>query len=331
MPAPTDFKPQLALTFLASIATAVMWCGLGFVAKHGYGFPEWLTFLLFAASGIVYCLGALLAHTTLERLKGRISPEGAGDRIDLSRHDLPADRLHRRRMDSLGRLVRGEHLLGFRMADRRKLHERGYDRPSNAKPHRLVEHLLDDRHRDGTGGNDAVPSGGFGTMGDRPSGACKHHRRLDVFWYRPEPMILDSSRQEERTIGPNYRSMLSSCRVMMPLSYVLIGAVGPIMPYRLSDLEVSLVWETPLTSVWLFVRVAAVAIMWRMSTWHGRWGSLVIGGTAMAVGFILITAGPSTWTVILGLAPLGAVESPTTPRSTHSPGMVMSNRPSMKR
>ena len=76
--------------------------------------------------------------------------------------------------------------------------------------------------------------------------------------------------------------------------------------YRLSDLGVPLFWETPLTSIWLFVRVMAVALMWRMSTWHGRWGSLVIGGASMAVGFVLIQPlGPSTSTVILGLALLG--------------------------
>ena len=126
-----------------------------------------------------------------------------------------------------------------------------------------------------------------------------------LFWYRAEPMILDQVRQEKNFIGPSYRPMLSSCRVMMPLSYILIGAVGPIMPYRLGDLGVSLFWETPLTSIWLFVRVMAVALMWRLSTWHGRWGSLVIGGASMAVGFVLITVGPSTSTVVLGLALLG--------------------------
>ena len=74
MHARTGFKPQLFLTFLASLATAVMWCGLGFVAKHGYGFPESLTFLLFASSGVVYCLAALLASRTLDYLKGKLSP-----------------------------------------------------------------------------------------------------------------------------------------------------------------------------------------------------------------------------------------------------------------
>ena len=85
-----------------------------------------------------------------------------------------------------------------------------------------------------------------------------------LFWYRAEPMVLDDVREEKNVIGPNYRPMLSSCRVMMPLSYILIGAVGPIMPYRLSDLGVSLFWETPLTSIWLFARVMAVALMWHL-------------------------------------------------------------------
>ena len=307
MPTPTDFKPQLALTFLASIATAVMWCGLGFVAKHGYGFPEWLTFLLFAASGVVYCLGALLAHKTLEKLKGRVSPRSV----------LAIALIFQGAISPLIGFIDGAWILwvvSFGVSI------------CSAFVWPIVESYMSAgttgprmRSRIGWWNICWMTGTAMGLVGMTPFLQADSARWAIVLlgpasiiaasmllWYRPEPMILDSSRQEERTIGPNYRAMLSSCRVMMPLSYVLIGAVGPIMPYRLSDLEVSLVWETPLTSVWLFVRVAAVAIMWRMSTWHGRWGSLVIGGSAMAVGFILITAGPSTWSVMLGLALLGA-------------------------
>ena len=42
------------------------------------------------------------------------------------------------------------------------------------------------------------------------------------------------------------------------MSYVLIGALGPIMPYRLDELEIGLSWVTPLTATWLVARVGCV-------------------------------------------------------------------------
>lgn len=307
MTAQTDFKPQLVLTFLASLATAVMWCGLGFVAKHGYGFPEWLTFLLFAASGVVYCLGALLAHRTLEKLKGRVSPRSV----------LALALIVQGMVAPLIGIIDGPWVLWF-VSFVVSL--------CSAFVWPIVESYMSSgttgagmRSRIGWWNICWMSGTAIGLVGMTPFlqadsarwaivllGPASIIAAAMLFWYRAEPMILDQARQEESTIGPNYRPMLSSCRVMMPLSYVLIGAVGPIMPYRLGDLGVSLFWETPLTSIWLFVRVMAVALMWRLSTWHGRWGSLVIGGASMAIGFVLITVGPSTFSVVLGLALLGA-------------------------
>ena len=57
-PDATPIPPLFILTFLFSVATAVMWNGLGFVAKSSYAFPEWKTSLLFVVNGVIYALGA---------------------------------------------------------------------------------------------------------------------------------------------------------------------------------------------------------------------------------------------------------------------------------
>ncbi len=306
MTAQTAFKPQLVLTFLASLATAVMWCGLGFVAKHAYGFPEWLTFLLFASSGIVYSLGALLAHRTLERLEGTISPRSV----------LAIALVTQGLISPLIGLIDAPWVLWFVSF--------GVSVCSA-----FVWPIVESYMSSGTSGpqmrtrigwwNICWMSGtAIGLVGMTPFlqadsarwaivllGPASIIAATMLIWYRPEPMKAKRTKEQPDIIGANYRSMLSSCRVMMPLSYVLIGAVGPIMPYRLADLDVSLAWETPMTSIWLFVRVAAVALMWRMTTWHGRWGSLLIGGLAMSSGFVLVTVGSETITVMVGLALLG--------------------------
>lgn len=306
MPERTDFRPQLLLTFLASLATAVMWCGLGFVAKHGYGFPEWMTFVLFASSGVVYCLAALLAHRTLEFLKGRVSPRSV----------LAIALIAQGTISPLIGIIDASWVLWFVSF--------GVS-VCSAFVWPIVESYMSSgtcgaqmRSRIGWWNICWMSGTALGLVGMTPFlqadsarwaivalGPASIIAAVMLFWYRSEPMVLEERPERSRIIGTNYRSMLSSCRVMMPLSYVLIGAVGPIMPYRLGDLGVSLAWETPLTSIWLFARVMAVAFMWRMSTWHGRWGSLLIGGVSMAIGFILITIGPNTTTVILGLGLLG--------------------------
>jgi hypothetical protein len=78
------------------------------------------------------------------------------------------------------------------------------------------------------------------------------------------------------------------------------------MPYRLDDLEVELWMETPVTATWMIVRVGAIALMWRVTFWHGRWGTLLLGGVTMTLGFAFIVLGPTLMMLLVGLALLGS-------------------------
>jgi hypothetical protein len=107
-------------------------------------------------------------------------------------------------------------------------------------------------------------------------------------------------------VGSEYRLLLRSARVLLPLSYVLSSAMNPILPYRFEALDVAVGWETPATATWTVVRVLAFVAMWRLGFWHGRWGTLLLGGLAMTGGFALVVMGPNLLTILAGFATLGA-------------------------
>src|SRR5690606_29166641 len=62
---------------------------------------------------------------------------------------------------------------------------------------------------------------------------------------------------------------------------------------------------TPLTATWMLARVGALAVMWRVHFWHGRWGTLMLGALLMIGGFGIIVAAPNIATMLLGLTTFG--------------------------
>ena len=85
-----------------------------------------------------------------------------------------------------------------------------------------------------------------------------------LIWFDPRPGHHDSGVAQAH-VGSEYRLLLRSARVLLPLSYVLISAMNPILPYRFEAVGVEVGWETPATATWAIVRVAAFVVMWRMA------------------------------------------------------------------
>src|SRR4029078_5911876 len=52
-------------------------------------------------------------------------------------------------------------------------------------------------------------------------------------------------------------------------------------------------------------RFATLLIMWRTGFWHGRWGTLALGGGALALGLATIMLAPSLALVVVGLVLFG--------------------------
>ena len=79
-PTPTDaataapLAPILVLSFLATFGTAVLWNGLGFIAKEAYGFGEGLNLGLAVWNGAIYAVVAFRSGRMLRRLDRLIRP-----------------------------------------------------------------------------------------------------------------------------------------------------------------------------------------------------------------------------------------------------------------
>lgn len=295
---------MLGVTFVCSLGTGVFWHGIPFIAKHTYDFSQVRNLLLAGAMGAIYTLGAFTAGALTRRLERRLSPRdvlGAAIAV-LSLVCLAPI------------LVRGEWALwlaalvgtyvtsiiwpvieSYVTAGRHGASMRsalGWFNltwaPAVAIPLFVMAPILE-RH-----GEWAIS--GFASVG--------LVGLVLLAWFAPRPVHHDPETADAH-VGPEYRLLLRSARVLLPVSYVLSAAMNPILPYRFEDLGVDVGWETPAAATWIVVRVITFLLLWRLGFWHGRWGALLLGAIAMTGGFALVVAGPTIATVLAGLACLG--------------------------
>jgi hypothetical protein len=123
-----------------------------------------------------------------------------------------------------------------------------------------------------------------------------------TFSRNPSDHDEDSSRQ---AVGPDYVFLARATVWMLPLSYVLVAALSPLLPSRLAELAVSPAVAPLLAATWMVSRFAFLAFLWRSSFWHGRWWPLCLGGLALLCGSGLVLMAPWAWLCVAGLACLG--------------------------
>ncbi|MFG0331688.1 MAG: MFS transporter [Phycisphaerales bacterium] len=117
---------------------------------------------------------------------------------------------------------------------------------------------------------------------------------------------IDHDRDEQsRHTGPEYRHLLVSARILLPLSYVLMNAMSPLLPGTWERLGVVVSVGATLSSTWMSARVVAFALMFWRPGWHGRWGTLLGGGLFTIGGFALVLWAPGVAAVVAGLAAYG--------------------------
>lgn len=102
-----------------------------------------------------------------------------------------------------------------------------------------------------------------------------------------------------------YPRLLASCRVLLPTSYLVVGAISPLMPYLLDHVRAPLASQTPMTSLWMLARIAVVAVLWRSGFWHGRWSTLLVATVLLLGGFGAMVLADSMLTMGLGLVAFG--------------------------
>lgn len=129
-----------------------------------------------------------------------------------------------------------------------------------------------------------------GTHGDEAHDCDADARRMPRHRQRPE--------QE--------RALRDATRVLLPVGYILIGAIGPALPFLLGQLQVEPGWSTPVAATWMTARLVTVALLIRFTFWHGRAAALIFGFALAAGGFATIALAGSLPAMLAGLACFGA-------------------------
>lgn len=303
---PAPLAPILVLSFLATFGTAVLWNGLAFVAKEAYGFDEGWNLALAIWNGGVYALAAFRSGRVLRRLERFLSPRTVMAWVFLLQVAIcPLVLLGSSTLVLF--LVAGamSGLAAFFWPVIEAFVAAGRD------PDRM-------RHAIGWWNVTWMTALGIALVSISPFLAAGQAAWaigalaplnlicLAVLWWGLPSRPADHVDIHPDTEAPTgYHDLLASHRAMLPLAYALIGALSPLMPYLLSDLEAPLAWQTPLTATWMFARVAGIAILRFIPWWHGRWSTAILGATLLIGGFVGVIAAPSITTIIIALAVFG--------------------------
>lgn len=310
-PARTPRGPEMAvwwITFLNSVGTGVLWNGLGFVTQRDLKFTEVETTMLFLASGGVYAIAALASGRAVRAMSTRMSARGV----------LVALLLIQAAVCPL--VYVGPTSIGIVTVVLASSVTAALLWP-------IVESFVSGG-RTGDGMRRAIgrwcivwmAAVGVALLLMAPlmrSGAAQGlDARFAVFAVGPLslasllaipwlPRRPAAHVDEHAPVPPGYRAQLASARVLLPASYLMVGALSPILPYVLTSIDIAPAAQTPLTATWLMVRLGAVALLAHAAFWHGRWSSLFAGAALLAGGFALVVVAPSLWSVTVGLSLFG--------------------------
>ena len=303
--APTPISAVLSLTLLASIGTGVIWNGVPFIAKAEYGYNQTQTLLMYLVIGLTYISGAMTAARFLKFIERWMTARTLLVLILIIQSVICLGPLFVKAAWILWVVVGITSLLAsflwpiiesYLTAGR---HGREMRRAIGwwnvvwtssvaASLWFMAPFLKEDALFA------IVALGGFNVVA-----------LITLYWFKRNPGMHDEEMSEE-SITSEYPFLLRSVRILLPLSYVLNSALGPLLPYLLNRLEVDIIWQTPTAATWMVVRVVAMALMWWLGFWHGRWGTLLLGGTLITSGFALIVLAPSLAILLIGFGLFGA-------------------------
>ena len=315
---PTPLRAVLGVTFLASIGTGVVWNGVPFIAKHDYGFTKAMTLSLYVVLGAMYVVGAMSTGRVLRWIDRWVKPRAALAIILVLEAVVCVGLYFVRETWMLwvvacsisvlsswlwpiieSYLTAGRHGQQMRSAI-------GWWNMSWTGATALALVLMMPMMRE-------VPS--VIHLGEREIameprmaivilGALHAVALLPLMWFGRMPGAHDESMHLE-SIQREYPLLLRAARMLLPLSYVLNSAMSPLLPYLFERVQLGQQWETPAASTWMWVRIIAMVAMWQLGFWHGRWGTLLLGGLAMTIGFGIAVTGVSLPLMIVGLAIFG--------------------------
>lgn len=104
---------------------------------------------------------------------------------------------------------------------------------------------------------------------------------------------------------PRITRLLHASRGANMFGYVLLAALGPLLPTLIGRVGLDAGAKTLLASVWMATRVIAFATMQRWHGWHGRWVTTVVSVALLGTGVGLVLLSGSWVGIAIGLALFG--------------------------
>ena len=102
----------------------------------------------------------------------------------------------------------------------------------------------------------------------------------------------------ERNTPTVYTQLLSVHRVLLPMTYLVMYALGPLQPQIMSSIGIADNMQETAGATWLAARVITFLTLGLWQSWHGRWFTPVIGMTLLITGFAACVLAP-----LLGATP----------------------------
>ena len=294
------------LTILNSFATGILWNGLGFITDSVYRFSETETYALFIAAGAAYTVTAFLTGSMLRRFTSRLNARHAMQWLFIIQGAVAP--LVYVGSSSIG-LVAVALTTSMTGAALWPVVESYIAAGRSASE---VRKALGIWCLAWMGSVTAV----LLLMAPLQGGSGWFDPRLSVFSILPLSALSiwiirkvadhpEHHHTEPEAHDARDRALLASARALLPASYLLVGALSPLMPYLLARMEVEPHSQTPLTATWLALRTLTAGILGVLAFWHGRWGTLLLGGGLLAGGFALVVGVPSLFAITTGLALFG--------------------------
>lgn len=303
--APTPIAAVLGLTMLASIGTGVIWNGVPFIAEAEYSYTQTQTLLMYLVIGLTYIGGAITAARFLKFIERWMTARTLLLLILIIQSVICLGPLVVKAPWILWVVVGITSLLASflwpiiesYLTAGRHGHEmrRAIGWWNVVWTSSVAASLWFMAPFLNTNAQFAIVAlGGFNVVA-----------LITLFWFKRNPGTHDKELSQE-SITPEYPFLLHTVRVLLPLSYVLNAALAPLLPYLFNRLEIDVLWKTPAAATWMVVRVFAMVAMWRLGFWHGRWGTLFLGGLLITIGFGVIVLTPSLLILLIGLGIFGA-------------------------
>jgi hypothetical protein len=124
----------------------------------------------------------------------------------------------------------------------------------------------------------------------------------------PAPHLHD----EHEPHPASYAGLLRLFRTLLPVSYVVLSALSPLLPELTERLRIGAAWATPFAAIWMASRVGVFALLERWHGWHGRawigWAAIATLGAGFTACVLAPRFGVEAGRLVLagGLAACGA-------------------------